>query len=79
MAITPSPFMLLEASPRDGPLHFIASTEDGHVQISGRGDRWGSAKTGEGEPRVLPGLHRTPAAARGCSRPSLRPGARPQR
>lgn len=43
MAITPSPFMLLEASPGHGPLHFIASTEDGHVQISGRGDRWGAA------------------------------------
>lgn len=55
--------MLLEASPGHGPLHFIASTEDGHVQISGRGDRWGTAKAGEGEPRVLPGLHRTPAAA----------------
>ena len=63
MAITPSPFMLLEASPGHGPLHFIASTEDGHVQISGRGDRWGTAKTGEGEPRVRPRLHRTPAAA----------------
>ncbi|MYB43548.1 MAG: hypothetical protein F4X74_01180 [Acidimicrobiia bacterium] len=63
MAITPSPFMLLEASQGDGPLHFIASVEAGHVQISGRGDRWGTVKTGEGEPRVLPGLHRTPAAA----------------
>jgi len=63
MAITPSPFMLLEASPGDGPLHFIASTDAGHVQISGRGDRWGTANTGEGEPRVLPGLYRTPAAA----------------
>lgn len=63
MAITPSPFMLLEASPDNGVIHFIASAERGHVQISGRSDRWGTARTGAGESRMLPGLHRTPAAA----------------
>lgn len=55
--------MLLEASPDNGVIHFIASAERGHVQISGRSDRWGTARTGAGESRMLPGLHRTPAAA----------------
>ena len=65
MAITPSPFMLLEATPVNGPLHFIASTERGHVQISGRGDRWGASELREhrSEPRVLPGRYPTPADA----------------
>ena len=63
MAITPSPFMLLEATPDTGTIQFIASTERGHVLISGRGDRWGTAQMGADEARVLPGRHRTPAAA----------------
>ena len=65
MAITPSPFMLLEATPSNGPLHFIASTDRGHVQISGRTDRWGTSELSEDQrgSSVLPGLYRTPSRA----------------
>ena len=43
MAITPSPFMFLEADADKGLLHFVASTPDGHAQIAGAGNLWAVA------------------------------------
>ena len=65
MSITPSPFMLLEATPDTGTIHFVASAGRGQVQISGRGDRWGTSEKQShwSETRVLGGVYRTPADA----------------
>ena len=43
MAITPSPFMFLEADADKGLLHFVASTPDGQAQIAGAGNLWAVA------------------------------------
>lgn len=45
MAITPSPFMFLEADADKGLLHFVASTPDGQAQIAGAGNLWAGAVT----------------------------------